>query len=431
MTRLNSLSIVLLSITLLFLTGCESGGGYDYQPWEFGHTPQAQEAPAELPGPEMEPMPQEQEPRQQGFEIPPAMPNQKPVKVAILLPLSGPHSTLGQSMLQAAQMAVFDIGYNAFELMPRDTKGTAEGASNAARSAADDGAQLILGPVFSHEVKAAKSALGFSKTNIIAFSTDWALAGGNTYIMGFLPFDQVERITTYAAARNMGRIGVLAPGNDYGRAVISSYQSISKNTALQTTEIKTYTPGAPNLSETVRNFSRVDQRMQQPQTPLPFNAVLMPSGGNEAVTIAGLLSKYGLHPNEVRRLGTGLFDDDTLAREQSLSGALFAAPSPGLRQDFENRFRSTYGHAAPRLTTLAYDATALASVLAVRGLEATGSPAFDRKAITNPNGFFGIDGIFRFRSNNTAERGLAILEFKNGQINIVEDAPKTFQKGTF
>ena len=156
----------------------------------------------------------------------------------------------------------------------------------------------------------------------------------------------------------------------------------------------------------------------------------MPVGGEKALSIANLLSYYDMPPNTVRRLGTGLLDDASLANEPGLKGAWFAAPSPRLRQKFEQRYRQNFGTKPPRLSSLAYDATALAAILARRGLKANGQPAFDQTSISNANGFSGIDGIFRFRSDGTAERGLAILEFKRGKIVVIDEAPKTFQQGT-
>jgi ABC-type branched-subunit amino acid transport system substrate-binding protein len=124
-------------------------------------------------------------------------------------------------------------------------------------------------------------------------------------------------------------------------------------------------------------------------------------------------------------------DDTALATEPSLEGTWFAAPSPNLRRDFTQKYMGTYGKPAPRLATLAYDATALAAVLAQRGIQQTGQPSFDHAAITNPNGFTGINGIFRFRSDGTAERGLAVLEFKHGQITVIDKAPRTFQQSQY
>ncbi|MCB1563738.1 MAG: penicillin-binding protein activator [Alphaproteobacteria bacterium] len=367
--------------------------------------------------------------------------NLPPVKVALLLPLSGQHKALGEAMLQAAQIALFDAGYAGFELLPRDTRGTADGAREAAQSAIQDGAQLVLGPVFAASVQAARPVTQRARVNMIAFSTDWGLAGGGTYIMGFLPFDQIERVLQYASDRKIKRIGVIAPQTEYGHAVIAAYNAMAPRYGIYTADTMTFSPQSNNLAPALRQFTRYDQRTATQQnsttsgasplnTPLPFDAVLMPTGGEQASAIGNLLSHYDLPPNKVKRLGTGLFDDPGLAPESSLAGSWFAAPSPALRESFERHFVATYGYSAPRLASLAYDATALSAVLARRGLRETGRPAFDQAAISNPNGFAGIDGIFRFRPDGTAERGLAVLEYRHGRIRMIDDAPETFVKGS-
>ena len=50
-----------------------------------------------------------------------------PVKVAVLLPLSGANAELGKAMLEAAQMALFTTGNDRLTLVPRDTSGTPDG----------------------------------------------------------------------------------------------------------------------------------------------------------------------------------------------------------------------------------------------------------------------------------------------------------------
>jgi branched-chain amino acid transport system substrate-binding protein len=129
----------------------------------------------------------------------------------------------------------------------------------------------------------------------------------------------------------------------------------------------------------------------------------------------------------VRRLGTGLWFYVSLASDKALAGAWFAAPDPGLRRDFERRYVDNYGLQPPRLATLAYDATALAAVLARNGWQQGGQVSFDREAIGNPNGFAGVDGVFRFRPDGLIERGLGVLEFRGGMISVVDPAPATFQ----
>jgi len=363
-----------------------------------------------------------------------AAPGLPSVKVGLLVPLSGPHGALGQAMLQSAQLALFDMGYDSFELLPRDTN---TGAQMAAQSAVEAGAQLILGPVFAQDVRAARPVARRYNVNMISFSTDWSLANSNTYVMGFLPFAQVQRIAEYAAMQGYRSIGVLAPENDYGNAVIRTWNAVSYRAGMMTEETVKFPAEQSDVSGIIGSFAHYDAEVEKeiekgnipPEEimPPPYDAVLLPVGGEQARAVANLLSYYNLSPQAVKRLSTGLWDDAGLATEPALAGSWFAAPSPDLRRGFEQRYADVYGQPAPRLATLAYDATALASVLARNGYHRMGRPAFDRESLTNPNGFAGIDGIFRFRTDGLVERGLAVLEFRGGKIVQIDPAPRTFE----
>ncbi|PZQ47703.1 MAG: penicillin-binding protein activator [Micavibrio aeruginosavorus] len=318
------------------------------------------------------------------------------VKVAILLPLSGANANVGQSMLQAAQLAVFDMGYDNFELMPQDTQGTASGASAAAAAALQSGAQLILGPLFAEEVRAVKSVAG-GRVNVIAFSTDWTLAGGNTYVMGFLPFGQVERIVDYAAAKGIKRAAVVSGADEYGTTVSRNFESEAADAGI-------------TISRALSD-------------PAAYDAVFIPAGG-QALTAA--LARV---PNKsAQKLGTGLWDDNRIAAMPDMNGALFAAPSPSARAGFEQRYQSTYGSKPIRIASMAYDATALAETLAQSGLNAGRGPAYDAGSLTSANGFAGVDGIIRFNRSGLVERGMAVLSIQNGRIVEVDPAPASFRR---
>jgi len=54
---------------------------------------------------------------------------------------------------------------------------------------------------------------------------------------------------------------------------------------------------------------------------------------------------------------------------------------------------------------------------------------FTHAALTDPNGFTGIDGIFRLNADGTTDRGLAVLAVEaGGTFRVIDPAPKTFQK---
>lgn len=344
----------------------------------------------------------------------PAAPARK-VKVALLLPLSGKNADLGQSMLKASQMALFDVGSSNFELVPVDTKSTPTGAADGARSALADQAELVLGPIFADDVKAAKPVTDAAGKPMIAFTTDWTLGGSNTYIMGFVPHAQVARIAQYAQSKGLSRLAVYAPQTPYCDVVISTLQRMG--TPL--VKVGRYSPMQSDLGTVVADFVASTRA----GAGSSFDTLMLPVGGEGLRSLVSILDQKGLSPNSVKLIGTGLWDDASLTNDPSLYGSWFAAPDPALRRDFERRYQENYGAAPVRLSSLAYDATALAAVLA---RSSQGNDPYARNQLTNARGFAGIDGIFRFRPDGLSERGLAVLEIQSGKARVIDPAPTAF-----
>src|SRR5437764_7127010 len=209
-----------------------------------------------------------------------------PVKVAILLPLSGANAELGKAMLEAAQLALFTTGNDRLTLMPRDTSGTPDGAANAARSAIAEGAQLILGPLLAAEVDAVKPVAGQANVNVIAFSTATRLAGGNVFLMGFLPRQEVVREVSFARERGLARFAVLAPNTEYGRVMTDALrETAGQGGTIVKTE--TFDPRSGDAGPAVQRLTGNAPPAGAPgaaPAPLPaagvgFDALLLPEGG--------------------------------------------------------------------------------------------------------------------------------------------------------
>jgi branched-chain amino acid transport system substrate-binding protein len=335
-------------------------------------------------------------------------------RIALLLPLSGANAALGSAMLDAAEMALYDVADQSLELLPHDTQGTAQGAGDAARAALAEGAKLIIGPLLAGEVAAVKPVASAAGVPVLAFSTQSELAGGGTYLMGFLPSQEIRRVIAFAHAKGAARFAMLAPRSPYGEVAVAAARAAVAAQNADLTRLDFYDPAAGDLTPTAKSFATAAQGV---------DAVLLPEGGQRIKTLAPLIAYYGLDPAKVHFLGTGLWDEPGLGSEPALDGGWYAAPPPEARAGFEKRFRDLYRHPPPRLATLAYDATALAAVLA-RGRN---GPDFSAAALTNPSGFVGIDGIFRLRSNGLVERGLAVLEVHKDGNTVIDPAPQTFQ----
>ena len=340
------------------------------------------------------------------------------VRVALLLPLSGANAVLGNAMLDAAQMALFDAADDKLELVPNDTQGTPEGAAEAARAALADGARLIIGPLLAGEVEAVKPVAQAANVPVLAFSTSTALAGGGVYLMGFLPRQEIERVTAFARAKGVSRFAALAPRSPYGEIAVEALRAATQGDGASVERVDYYDPAQPDLTPVVKRFAAAGH---------DYDALLLPEGGARLRALAPLLPYYDIDPEKVHFLGTGLWDEPGLAAEPALSGGWYAAPPPAPRADFEKRFQDLYRRAPPRLSTLGYDATALAAVLARGEHGADFSPA----ALTNPSGFAGVDGIFRLRPDGLVQRGLAVLEIHRDGNVVIDPAPETFQSVSY
>jgi branched-chain amino acid transport system substrate-binding protein len=360
-------------------------------------------------------------------------------KVALLLPMSGPVAALGKAMLQAAQLALFTTSNEHLTLIPRDTAAPA-GAAPAARSAIGDGAQLILGPLLAADVAAVGPVAAAANVNVIGFSTATELAGGNVFLMGFLPRQEIAREVAFARRRGLQRFAALAPNSPYGHLMTNALREAVETSGGTVARVEYFTPqngedltaAIGRLLQTATDAPATAPSSGAPPPPpaaasrppnIDFDALLLPEGGAQLKDIAGRLQAAGLDPAKVRLLGSGLWDDPSIAGDAALYGGWFAASPPAARQAFESRFEATYGGAPPRLASLAFDAAALAAVLAESG----DREPFSRDAIMNPRGFSGVDGLFRFTPQGLVQRGLAVVEIGALGNTVVSPAPTTFE----
>lgn len=350
-----------------------------------------------------------------------------PIKVALLVPLSGSNAELGHAILDAAQLALFESGGDRLILVPRDTGGNAAGAASAARAVIGEGARLILGPLLAPEVEAVKPIAREAHLNVIAFSTVTNLAGGNVFLMGFLPQQEVVREVGYARQQGLARFAALAPNSPYGQLMADALQKTAPAAGGTVAKVEFYDPRAGDISAAVQRLMPAAAIAAAPDSaPIPapgFDALMLPEGGARLKQIARQVRAAEGAGGPTRLLGSGLWDVPDIGSEPALVGGWFAAAPPQARQDFERRYNATYGRNPPRLASLGYDAAALAAVLA-RG---QGGEAFSHEAILNPSGFTGVDGLFRFTPDGLVQRGLAVLEVQPQGPIVVSPPPQSFQ----
>lgn len=337
------------------------------------------------------------------------------VKVGLILPLSGAGNAgvAGNSMKSAAEMALAEFHNPDIQLLIKDDSGTPQGAQQAAQQAIDEGAEIILGPLFGLSVPSVAQVARGRNVPVIAFSTDSSVAGRGVYLLSFLPESDVERIVDYAAGTGKRSFAALLPDNAYGNVVEAAFKQAVARKSGRVVAFEKYGADPAQMQASVRNVA---------QGLGGADALLLADDGDSLVRVSAALTGSGANLKRLQLLGTGLWDSPRVFADAALQGGAFAAPDPSGFRAFAKRYRTKYGKDPVRTATLAYDSVALVAALS-RGQS---GQRFTAEILTNPSGFAGIDGLFRFRADGTNERGLAVLRATAGGGQIVAASPKSF-----
>jgi len=341
------------------------------------------------------------------------------VRVAMILPLSaqGNAGVAAQSMKNAAEMALAEFKGPNVQLLVKDDGGTPQGAQASAQQAISEGAEIIIGPLFAQSVSAVGQVARARNIPVIAFSTDASVAARGVYLLSFLPETDVRRIVEFAVSRGKRSFAALLPDNAYGTVVEAAFQREVSRRGGRVLALEKYPPDANRMSEVVR---RVAQAANQ------VDSIFIPDGADAVPQVVQALAADGVNLKRVQLLGTGLWDDPRIFSTAALEGGWYAAPESTGFRSFSGRYRARYGQDPVRTATLAYDAVALVAAL----VKTQGPQRFSEQVLTNPSGFAGIDGVFRFRPEGPNERGLAVLRVTPSGGQVISPAPRSFQPGT-
>lgn len=338
-----------------------------------------------------------------------------PLRVGVILPFSNASSgtrALANAMMKAAELALYDSADRDIVLMTADDSANPAEASAAAARLLAQGAEVIVGPLFAASVSAVAPLARDRGVPVLAFSTDRTVAGDGVYLLSFQPQIEVRRVVLYAAAQGHKNFAALIPSTSYGQVTERAFREAVAAGGGTVSDVERFSPGAGAVTDQTSAVAKTSP-----------DAVFIAQGGVMLRSIAPMLAYDGLDPQKVKLLGTGLWDDASITREPALEGGWFAAPAPDADSGFASKYRETFGAAPPPLAALAYDAISLVALLAP-------GPAYHRftqGALTDPNGFAGVNGIFRFNADGSLDRGLSILAVRPGGFDVVEPAPTTFQ----
>ena len=332
-------------------------------------------------------------------------------RVALLLPMTGPDADVGQSIANATALALTDTKVTNIHMVTYDT---GLGVTAATKRAIADGNKIILGPLRGDHVVEATALARPAGVPIISFSNDVGVAGQNVFLLGHLPNQSIDRVVRYAKAQGYNRFAGIVSTNVYGQRAQSNLTSAVRSVGGTLVSVQETDGTAASADAAARRLMQLGE----------IDAVLIADSGRAAVTTVPALRRNGLRNAKI--LGTDLWNiDGSLAGSAPMYGAWFASVSDTLYAQYATKYRARFGKAPLRLSSLGYDSVLLVARVARDWRPGTKFPVAQ---LTDPQGFIGVDGAFRFTANGLTDRMLEVQEIQAGKFVTVSAAPAQFVK---
>lgn len=330
-------------------------------------------------------------------------------RIALLVPLTGANAGVGESIANAANLAVLDTGGKAIRVTTYDT---ATGAATAARNAIADGNRLILGPLLAEDAKAVAPLARSAGVPVISFSNDVTVAGNGTYLMGFMPTQSVDRVVRYAHSRGMNTFAALVPNGAYGQRAGQAMIRAVETSGGRMAAMQSFDRSAGSMTAAVTKLALTGG----------YDALLIADSGRIALQLVPSIRRNGGATAKI--LGTELWNTEgSLARSPAMAGAWFASVPDATYNQLAAKYRARFGKGPYRLASLGYDAVLLANKIAANWKVGTNFPV---SQLDDSGGFAGIDGAFRFGRDGIAERILEVQQINPTGFTVVSPAARSF-----
>lgn len=351
------------------------------------------------------------------------------VQVAILVPGGSADSgeaVLAESLENAARLAIADLettqGATEIDLRVYNTAGQPAQAAQVAIAAANDGADIILGPVFGEAANAAGVAVAGRNINVLSFSNNPGIAGGNVFVLGPTFDNTARRLVRHAVAQGLTRVMVVYDRTTAGQIARTAIERAITGSPAELAGVAGYEFSQQGIVEAASGIA--DQIKASGATAVFFTA----DTAGALPLLTQLLADRGVGPDVVQFMGLTRWDIPPSTLElPGIQGGWFALPDPGLSQQFATRYRQAYGTNPHPIAGLAYDGIAAIGALVRSGR----ADALTRESLTQASGFVGVGGIFRLMPGGTNQRGLAIAEIREKQVNVIDPAPRSFDPAGF
>ena len=343
-----------------------------------------------------------------------------PIPVALLVPYGSAQPTdqvVARGLENAAKLAISDLAGVKIDLRVYSTAGTEAGATNAATKAVNEGAKIIIGPLYASAANAAGVAARARNVNVLTFSNNTEIAGGNVFLLGNTFANTADRLVSYGAKNGKRKITVVHANNAAGNLGADAVRKAAARSGASVVSSVSYDFSQQGIISAMATAS-------QSAKSNSADTVFLTAGVDSDLPFVGqLLPENGLRFPDYQYMGLTRWDlAPQLHAMAGLNNGWFTMPDLNRYNQFSSRYKAVYGGNPHPLAGLAYDGIAAIGALAGTGA----NDALTTAKLTQGSGFAGVNGTFRFHSNGTNQRALAIATIENKLVKIIDPAPSSF-----
>lgn len=348
-------------------------------------------------------------------------------RVGLLIPKTGPNSRLGTELLRGAELALFAMRDPSIELLSFDTAG-GPAAAMAARQAMAADVDIVVGPLFSQSVIAARSIIGQRGVPMLALSNNLQIADQASWLLGYMPEHQIELLLGHALTVGHSKIAILVEESPFGQRLaahtVQRLQQLGLTPEVMQTLTQAQLAADDQLKTAIREFTGYVPLEEDEEAPafadLPpprFDAVVFAGGAEFALRTAPVLAYYDADSERVLYLGNAQWNQRRLLMEPSLYGALFASRPTGQDDRFNTLWADIWESRPGTLARLSFDAMAMISVVA------RNKPPRWRAALVSDSGFNGFSGAYRLYPDGSNRRAFELRQIGSGVSTLFRSAP--------
>ena len=360
------------------------------------------------------------------------------IKVGVMLPLSGEHSEIGNLILNAIEMAVFQTEENKLELHIKDTEAKSDKAKKVLSELIDEGVKVVIGPLFSKSLAAIQSEVTSNNINIFALTNNINLRNKGIWIFGVDPQAQTEKVLRYALEKGSKNIAALLPQNAYGLLLFDTITSFTQANLMKIEKIEFYNFSVESQRKTAQKISEgfeeyklyLDKIKEQDNEEekgnevlfmeKPFDSVFIAAAGQNLTVLSSQLQYNNVDPKIVQYLGISSWEDSSILNEPALEGGVFVTTSEMYQKKIKLIYKNSFNKEMPKIAMIAYDIVALLGSLNNLGSN------FNIYDLVNDEGYIGLRGLFRLKKNGEVERAFQLKKIKNKKFTILKKANSQF-----